>query len=180
MKANLLKSIRSTASSVKLSNVMSSVIKKSIFVSALFLFCFTGRVLYSQSAFGIDFSDPHNTEGYIFNNSNDAAGSDAYLKIDPGMFDRIMLTKGLGYTLTIFNPSANRFTDVYDSLVTAFGYENENQDIIPDGIMHNDFTKITLQIFEDKARIIRYWYEEKMNVKLEFTRNNFKVYIAHY
>ena len=145
---------------------------------AMLLILFAGE-LNSQTVFGVDVSDPGNTAGYMFNNSNDAAGSDVYLKYDPGIFDRIILNRNIGYTFTIFNPTANRLVQVYDGLVVAFGYENVTMDSIPKGVSEDDYTEITLSILDGKGRILRFWYEERFNVKLEFSRENLRVLLAY-
>jgi hypothetical protein len=145
----------------------------------LFLPVIFASVLQSQTVFGVDVSDPGNTKGYMFNNANDAAGSDVYLKYDTGIFDRITLNKNIGYSFIIFNPTANRLVQVYDSLVSAFGYENEILDSIPKGIAEDDFTEITHSILDGKGKILRFWYKEKFNVKLEFTSENLRVLLAY-
>lgn len=142
-------------------------------------FILSAHCLYSQMVFGVDVSDPQNTSGYLFNNSGDAAGSDIYVKYDTGIFDRIILSKGIGYTFTIFNPTANRLIQVSDSLRAAFGYENVTMDSIPNGIAEDDFDGLTLSIQDGRGKILRFWYEEKFNVKLEFSGENLQVLLAY-
>jgi hypothetical protein len=134
---------------------------------------------FSQVVFGVDISDPGNTTGYVYNNSNDAAGSDFYLKTDPGIFDRIILLKNTGYTFTIFNPTANRLVQVSDSLRKAFGYENETLDSIPPWVDDDDYNEITRHIQDGKASILRFWYREKFNIKFEYSGDNLKVLLAY-
>lgn len=139
-----------------------------------------GQSLYSQIVCGIDISDPNDTTGYIFNNSLDAANSDVYLKNDPGLFDRVLLNRSLGYVCTVNYPNANRFTEIYDDIVKNFGYENDIKDIIPKGVIEDDIVELSLLIIEGKAQIIRYWYEKKFNIKLDYTQKNLQLYISYF
>ncbi len=134
----------------------------------------------SQIICGIDVSNPDSTQGYAYNNSLDAAGTDMYVKNDPGMFDRVLLNKGLGYVCTVNYPNTNRFLEVYNDLVNKVGYENYNIDNIPENIDLNDITAICLQIADGKAQIIRYWYEKKFNIKLQYTQKNLELYISYF
>lgn len=134
----------------------------------------------SQTICGIDVSNPDSTIGYMYNNSLDAAGTDMYVKNDPGMFDRVLLNKGLGYICTINYPNTNRFLEVYNDLVNKVGYENYNLDEIPKNVDEDDITSICLLISDGKAQIIRYWYEQKFNIKLEFTQKNLELYISYF
>ncbi len=138
-----------------------------------------GRESSSQTLFGIDISDPNNTKGYQYNNSLDAAGTEVYLKNDPGMFDRVLLNKGLGYVCTINHPTANRFVAVYDSLVAVYGYENENKDVIPPEAT-GDIIELCLLVADGKARIVRFWYENRFNVKLDFGQKDLEVFISFF
>ncbi len=134
----------------------------------------------SQTACGIDISDPNNIQGYAYNNSLDAAGTDVYVKNDPGLFDRVLLNKGLGYICTVNNPTANRFVEIYNDLVKNFGYENDNKDVIPKLADDEDITAICILIADGKAQIIRYWYEQKFNIKLEYTQKDLQIYISYF
>lgn len=135
---------------------------------------------YSQSACGIDISDPNNIKGYVYNNSLDAAGTDFYLKNDPGVFDRVLLNKGLGYVCTVNYPNASRFIDIYDDLIKNFGYENDIKDSIPIKAIDYDITAICILIADGEAQIIRFWYEEKFNIKLKYTQTNLQLYISYF
>ena len=139
-----------------------------------------GQSLYSQIVCGINISDPNDTTGYIFNNSLDAANSDVYLKNDPGLFDRVLLNRSLGYVCTVNYPNANRFTEIYDDIVKNFGYENDIKDIVPKGVIEDDIVELSLLIIEGKAQIIRYWYEKKFNIKLDYTQKNLQLYISYF
>lgn len=129
---------------------------------------------------GINISDPNDTTGYIFNNSLDAANSDVYLKNDPGLFDRVLLNRSLGYVCTVNYPNANRFTEIYDDIVKNFGYENDIKDVIPKGVIEEDIVELCLLIIDGKAQIIRYWYEKKFNIKLDYTQKNLQLYISYF
>lgn len=141
------------------------------------LFCC--RELSSQTLFGIDISDPNNTKGYQYNNSLDAAGTEVYVKNDPGIFDRVLLNKGLGYVCTINHPTANRFVAVYDSLVAVYGYESENKDVIP-AEATGDVIELCMLVADGKARIIRFWYERRFNIKLDFGQKDLEVFISFF
>ncbi|NOS86888.1 MAG: hypothetical protein HOP31_17280, partial [Ignavibacteria bacterium] len=143
----------------------------SVFVSLFCTWC-----AYTQTVCGINISDPNDTTDYVYNNSLDAANSDVYLKNDPGLFDRVLLNKDLGYVCTVNYPNANRFTEIYDDIVKNFGYENDIRDVIPQGVIDNDIIEISILISEGKAQIIRYWYEKKFNIKLEYTQKNLQLY----
>lgn len=136
--------------------------------------------LYSQTVCGINISDPNDTTGYIFNNSLDAMGTEFYLKNDAGLFDRVLLNKGLGYICTVNHPTASRFSEIYESIVSNFGYENEIKDLIPKNAIEDDISEIAMLIFEGKAEILRYWYEKKFNIKLQFTQKNLELYISYF
>lgn len=136
--------------------------------------------IYTQTVCGIDISDPEDTTGYVFNNSLDAANSDVYLKNDPGLFDRVLLNRSLGYVCTVNYPNANRFTEIYDDIVKNFGFENDIKDILPGGVIENDIIEISMLIIEGKAEIIRYWYEKKFNIKLEYSQKNLLLYISYF
>ncbi len=133
----------------------------------------------SQTLFGIDISDPDNTKGYQYNNSLDAAGTEVFVKNDPGIFDRVLLNKGLGYVCTINHPTANRFVAVYDSLLAAYGYESENKDVIPPEAT-GDIIELCLMVSDGQARIVRFWYERRFNIKLDFGANNLEVFISFF
>lgn len=135
--------------------------------------------LSSQVLFGIDISDPNNTKGYQYNNSLDAAGTEVYVKNNPGMFDRVLLNKGLGYVCTINHPTANRFIAVYDSLVAAYGYESENKDVIPPEAT-GEIIELCLFVADGKARIVRFWYERKFNIKLDFSQKDLEVFVSFF
>lgn len=141
---------------------------------------FSAHSLCSQTLFGFNVSDPHDTTGFMFNNSLDAIGTDVYLKIDPGSFDRILLHKGIGFVCTINYPNANRFVEIYDSLKKNYGYENANFDIMPTGITEDEVIEMARLIQSGEARIVRYWYEDKYNVKLEYSKKNLEVFISHF
>jgi len=136
--------------------------------------------LFTQTVCGINISDPNDTTGYIFNNSLDAANSDVYLKNDPGLFDRVLLNRSLGYVCTVNYPNANRFTEIYDDIVKNFGYENDIKDVIPKGVIEEDIVELCLLIIDGKAQIIRYWYEKKFNIKLDYTQKNLQLYISYF
>lgn len=135
---------------------------------------------FSQTACGIDISDPNNIQGYVYNNSLDAAGTDVYVKNDPGLFDRVLLNKGLGYVCTVNYPNANRFVEIYNELVKNFGYENDIKDIIPKKADEDDIIAICILIADGEAQIIRFWYEEKFNIKLRYTQTNLQLYISYF
>ncbi|MEO8513713.1 MAG: hypothetical protein ABI543_09150 [Ignavibacteria bacterium] len=135
---------------------------------------------HSQTACGIDISDPNNIQGYVYNNSLDAAGTDVYLKNDPGLFDRVLLNKGLGFVCTVNYPTANRFIEIYNDLVQNFGYESDNMDIIPKMAVNDDIIELCILISEGKAQIIRYWYEKRFNMKLSFNEKNLELYISYF
>ncbi len=138
------------------------------------------KVCYSQTICGIDVSHPDSTTGYVYNNSLDAAGTDVYLKNDPGMFDRVLLNKGLGYVCTVNYPNANRFLEIYNDIVKNAGYENDIKDNIPQNADENDIIALSILISEGKANIIRYWYEQKFNLKLLYTQKNLELYISYF
>jgi hypothetical protein len=151
-----------------------------------YLYCIIAAVFFieadtllSQSLFGFDMSDPDNTTGYIFNNSLDAAGTEVYLKTDPGMFDRVLLNKGLGYVCTVNYPNANRFIAVYDSLKNSLGYENDIKDIIPKEAT-GEILDLCLLVIDGRARIIRFWYERKFNIKLDFSSESMEVFVSFF
>jgi hypothetical protein len=129
---------------------------------------------------GIDISDPDNITGYNYNNSLDAAGTDMYLKNDPGLFDRVLLNKGLGYICTVNYPNANRFVELYDDIIKNFGYENDNKDIIPKKVQEDDIIGICILIADGEAQIIRFWYEKRFNIKLAYTKENLQLYISYF
>ncbi len=149
---------------------------KMVFLAALFFFAGESA---SQTLFGIDISDPDNTKGYQYNNSLDAAGTEVFVKNDPGIFDRVLLNKGLGYVCTINHPTANRFVAVYDSLLAAYGYESENKDVIPPEAT-GDIIELCLMVSDGQARIVRFWYERRFNIKLDFGANNLEVFISFF
>ena len=153
--------------------------KKQIFGCALF-FILLSSDIFPQTVCGINISDPNDTTGYIFNNSLDAMGTEFYLKNDAGLFDRVLLNKGLGYICTVNHPTASRFSEIYENVVSIFGYENEIKDLIPKGAMEDDLTELAMLIFEGKAEILRYWYEKKFNIKLQFTQKNLELYISYF
>jgi len=155
------------------------MVKKQIVIYALF-FMLLHSDLFSQTVCGINVSDPNDTTGYVFNNSLDAIGTEFYLKNDAGLFDRVLLNKGLGYICTINHPTANRFVEIYDSVVQVFGYENEIKDLVPKNAVEDDITELAMLIFEGKAEILRYWYEKNFNVKLQFTQKNLELYISYF
>lgn len=136
--------------------------------------------MFTQTVCGINISDPNDTTGYIFNNSLDAANSDVYLKNDPGLFDRVLLNRSLGYVCTVNYPNANRFTEIYNDIVKNFGYENDIRDEIPPGTIEDDIVQISILISDGKAQIVRYWYEKKFNIKLEYTQKNLQLYISYF
>ena len=136
--------------------------------------------MFTQTVCGINISDPNDTTGYIFNNSLDAANSDVYLKNDPGLFDRVLLNRSLGYVCTVNYPNANRFTEIYNDIVKNFGYENYIRDEIPPGTIEDDIVQISILISDGKAQIVRYWYEKKFNIKLEYTQKNLQLYISYF
>ncbi|HAX49724.1 MAG TPA: hypothetical protein PK605_01600 [Ignavibacteria bacterium] len=155
------------------------MVKKQIVIYALF-FMLLHSDLFSQTVCGINVSDPNDTTGYVFNNSLDAIGTEFYLKNDAGLFDRVLLNKGLGYICTINHPTANRFVEIYDSVVQVFGYENEIKDLVPKNAVEDDITELAMLIFEGKAEILRYWYEKNFNVKLQFTQKNLELYVSYF
>lgn len=135
-----------------------------------------------QTLFGLNLNDVNDTTGFVYNNSLDAAGTDVYLKNDPGIFDRILLHKGLGFDCLVNNPNASRLIEIYDEIVKYSGYENEIKDKYSEDISHiissDDFNQLTFFVLEGKAVVIRYWYKDKYNVKLEFTKKNLEVFIS--
>ncbi len=135
---------------------------------------------FSQTVCGMNISDPNDTTGYVFNNSLDAANSDVYLKNDPGLFDRVLLNRGLGYVCTVNYPNANRFTEIYDDIIKNFGYENDIRDEIPPGTIEEDIIELSIMIADGKAQIVRYWYENNFNIKLEYTQKNLQLYISYF
>ncbi len=135
---------------------------------------------FAQSICGIDISDPYDTSGYVFNNSLDAANTDVYLKNDPGLFDRVLLNRTLGFVCTINYPNANRFTEIYDELVKNFGYENDIRDEIPPGAIEDDIVELSILISDGKAQIIRFWYEKRFNIKLDYSQKNLQLYISYF
>ncbi len=162
------------------------IICKAGLVKLFVLVCFT--VIYlvsndanSQTLFGLNFDNANDTAGFIYNNSLDAAGTDVYVKIDPGLFDRILLHKGLGFDCTVNFPNASRFREIYYEIVKFCGYENEIKDVFGEDAKFNgesdDFTSLTFLVFDGKAEIVRLWYEEKYNLKLEFSKNKFNIFI---
>jgi len=153
--------------------------KKQIFGCALF-FILLSSYIFPQTVCGINISDPNDTTGYIFNNSLDAMGTEFYLKNDAGLFDRVLLNKGLGYICTVNHPTASRFSEIYENVVSIFGYENEIKDLIPKGAIEDDLSELAMLIFEGKAEILRYWYEKKFNIKLQFTQKNLELYISYF
>ncbi len=152
---------------------------KAILILFIFILLW-GSLCLSQTVCGIDISNPDSTKGYVYNNSLDAAGTDIYLKNDPGMFDRVLLNKGLGYVCTINYPNANRFIEIYNDIVKNLGYENDIKDIIPPNADLDDITAICILISDGEAQIIRYWYEKKFNIKLEYTQKNLQLYISYF
>lgn len=150
---------------------------KTIFVFIIFV---NTAYVFSQTVCGIDISDPNNITGYNYNNSLDAAGTDVYVKNDPGLFDRVLLNKGLGYVCTVNYPTANRFVELYDDIVKNFGYENDNKDIISKKVSEDDIIAICILISEGDAQIIRFWYEKRFNVKLQYTKENLQLYISYF
>lgn len=154
----------------------SHLIKK---IFAIVIFVNTACV-FSQTLCGIDISDPNNIAGYSYNNSLDAAGTDFYLKNDPGLFDRVLLNKGLGYICTVNYPNANRFVELYDDIVKNFGHESENKDIIPKKVQEDDIIAICLLITDGQAQIVRFWYEKTFNIKLAYTKENLQLYISYF
>jgi len=153
--------------------------KKHILGSVLFLLLISSNAL-TQTVGGINISDPNDTTGYIFNNSLDAMGTEFYLKNDAGLFDRVLLNKGLGYICTVNHPTASRFNEIYENVVSLFGYEDEIKDLIPKGAIEDDLSELAMLIFEGKAEILRYWYEKKFNIKLQFTQKNLELYISYF
>ena len=147
-----------------------------------FLIIITGLSsrLSSQTMCGMDISNPDSIKGYVYNNSLDAAGTDVYLKNDPGLFDRVLLNKGLGYVCTVNYPTANRFVEIYDDIVKNFGYENDIMDVIPENAVLDDIIALCILISDGKAQITRYWYEKKFNIKLEYTQKNLEVYVSYF
>lgn len=139
-----------------------------------------GVVTYSQTVCGLDLSDPNDTTGFIFNNSLDAIGTEFYLKNDPGLFDRVLLNKGLGYICTVNYPNANRFNEIYDCVFKEFGYEDLVKDNIPQSAVQDDLIEISLLIAEGKAEILRYWYGKKFNIKLQYSQKNLELYISYF
>lgn len=103
-----------------------------------------------------------------------------YLKNDPGLFDRVLLNKSLGYVCTVDYPNANRFTEIYDELVKNFGFENDIKDVYQKGTVEDDIIELCIKIADGKAQIIRYWYEKKFNIKLQYTQKNLELYISYF
>lgn len=151
---------------------------KIIFLFAVFILFY--KLSYSQSIFGLNLDDPNDTTGFFFNNSLDAAGSDFYLKNDPGLFDRILLNRGLGFICIVNYPNANRFIEIYNELKSVFGYEDDKKDVVPKGIVEDDIIEFSIKISEGKARIIRFWYDKKFNIKLEYSKNNMEVFFSFF
>lgn len=135
---------------------------------------------FSQTVCGMNISDPNDTTGYVFNNSLDAANSDVYLKNDPGLFDRVLLNRGLGYVCTVNYPNANRFTEIYDDIIKNFGYANDIRDEIPPGTIEDDIIELSMMIADGKAQILRYWFEINFNIKLQYTQENLQLYISYF
>lgn len=135
---------------------------------------------FSQIVCGMNISDPNDTTGYVFNNSLDAANSDVYLKNDPGLFDRVLLNRGLGYVCTVNYPNANRFTEIYDDIIKNFGYANDIRDEIPPGTIEDDIIELSMMIADGKAQIVRYWFEINFNIKLQYTQKNLQLYISYF
>lgn len=135
---------------------------------------------FSQTVCGMNISDPNDTTGYVFNNSLDAANSDVYLKNDPGLFDRVLLNRGLGYVCTVNYPNANRFTEIYDDIIKNFGYANDIRDEIPPGTIEDDIIELSMMIADGKAQIVRYWFEINFNIKLQYTQKNLQLYISYF
>ena len=133
---------------------------------------------HSQRVFGFDLTDPYNTEGYSYNNSIEDSNTHYYIKYDAGMLDHIYLIKGQGFICRIDNPTSYRLQEVYDELERAFGIPELILDEIPVDIPTFDIDRIVTAVSEGKAIIVRYWYEEKYNVKIQFTRENLKVFIS--
>ena len=150
------------------------------FIKILFFVSIIASSASSQTLGGMDVSDPNNITGYVYNNSLDAAGTDVYLKNDPGLFDRVLLNKGLGYACTVNYPTASRFVEIYDDIVKNFGYENDIMDIIPENAVLDDIIALCILISDGKAQITRYWYEKKFNIKLEYTQKNLEVYVSYF
>ncbi|MBZ0204256.1 MAG: hypothetical protein K8I03_14670 [Ignavibacteria bacterium] len=148
-----------------------------IFFGLLFML---NSALLSQTLFGIDIVDPNNTEGYQYNSSNDGIGSETYLKNDPGVFDQILLIKGLGFICTINYPTLNRFNDVYSQLTGSYGFENDMFDSIPDASKYADISEKVFLIKDGKGQILRYWYEDKFNIKLIYNKESFKLYFSYF
>ncbi len=144
--------------------------------------CFISPGTYSQSLFGLNLDNADDTTGFIYNNSLDAAGTDVYLKNDPGLFDRILLHKGLGFDCTVNYPNVSRFSEIYYEIVKYCGYENDIRDKFADDVTFNgesdDFTSLTFFVFDGKAEVVRLWYEEKFNLKLEFSQKKFSIFIS--
>lgn len=155
-----------------------SALLKFYLLFSLLLIINTG--IKSQNIFGLNLEDPYDTTGFFFNNSLDAAGTDFYLKNDPGLFDRILLNRGLGYICTVNHPNANRFVEIFSEIKKVFGYEDDNKDIVPEGIVENDIIEFCLKISDGKARIIRFWYEQKFNIKLDYSKKNLEVFISFF
>lgn len=133
---------------------------------------------HSQKVFSFDLTDPDNTEGYTYNNSIEDSNTHYYIKHDAGMFDHVYLIKGQGFICRIDNTTSYRLQEVYAELERAFGVPELIQDEIPEDIPTFDIDRIVFAVSEGKATIIRYWYEEKYNVKLQYTRENLKVFIS--
>jgi hypothetical protein len=64
--------------------------------------------------------------------------------------------------------------------VKNFGYENDIKDVIPKGVIDDDIIEISILISDGKAQIIRYWYEKKFNIKLQYTQKNLELYISYF
>jgi hypothetical protein len=137
-----------------------------------------GNTSYSQKVFGFDMTDPGNTEGYAFNNSLDENGAEYYVKYDAGMFDQVFLIKYQGFICKISAVTSNRLQEVYFELDRVFGEPKLILDEITEDVSADDIDKIVFAVSEGRASIIRYWYEEKFNVKLQYTRENLKIFIS--
>ncbi len=92
----------------------------------------------------------------------------------------MLLNKGLGYVCTVNYPNAIRFLEIYNDLVKNFGFENLNKDIIPKKADYDDITAICNLISDGEAQIIRFWYDEKLNIKLIHTQTNQQLYISYF
>ncbi len=144
------------------------------------LFYSLSSSLNAQTLFGLNIDDPNNINGYQYNSSNDAIGSETYLKNDPGIFDQVLLIKGLGFVCTINYPTLNRFNHIYSQLSVLFGFENDMLDSIPGASKNADISEKVFLVKEGKGEILRYWYEEKFNIKLVYNKENFKLYFSYF